>query len=342
MLAKLARTLPEGDGWCFEPKWDGFRCLAFVDGDAVDLRSRHDRPFARYFPEIATALGQLQRRIVLDGELIVVTDRGFDFDALMRRLHPAASRAASLAHETPACFVAFDVLAVDDGDVTGEPFTRRRSRLDTEMGRATSPLRLTPITSSPDEAAAWLTRYQGGGIDGVVAKRADMTYQSGVRAMVKVKPERTADCVVAGFRLFAEQPVVGSLLLGLYDGEGHLGHVGVATSFTRARRAALIHELREYAAPLAGHPWEHGFALEGGSMGRLKGAAGRWTPDMTMDWVPLHPVLVAEVAYDQVDGRRFRHPARFRRWRPDRDPTSCRYDQLAFGSPPHLPLGDSR
>jgi ATP-dependent DNA ligase len=329
MLGRLARELPS-DGHVYEPKWDGFRCLAFRDGDEVDLRSRHGRPFARYFPELTAALRAVAaRRFVLDGEVLVPAAEGFDFAALMARLHPAASRVERLAAETPATFVAFDVLAVGGELLLERPTTERRARLELLMADPPAPLRLTPQTADPAVARGWLERTAGTAIDGVMAKPAGAPYRPGARAMLKVKPERTADCVVAGFRGSPDpEPVVTSLLLGLHDDAGRLEHVGVASSLGRARGRELLAELDPLLAPLAGHPWEHGFLVEGGPMGRLKGAAGRWTPDMPMDWLPVAPVRVCEVAYEQLDGRRFRHPGRFRRWRPDRDPASCRLDQL--------------
>jgi ATP-dependent DNA ligase len=330
MLGRLTRELP-ADGWLYEPKWDGFRCLAFRDGDEVDLRSRHDRPFARYFPEIIDALLALgEKRFVLDGEVLVPAGEGFDFPALMLRLHPAASRVELLAGEHPAVFVAFDLLRAGDEDLVGAPFAERRARLSALLGSSgAGAVRLTPQTDDPSVARAWLGSGARPGIDGVMAKRPDEPYRPGARAMLKVKRERTAECVVAGFR-GAVEPVlrVTSLLLGLYDDAGALRHIGVASSFSRTRGAELIREVEPHVASLEGHPWEHGFLLEGGPTGRLKGAAGRWRPGMAMDWIPLAPVLVAEVAYTQLDHGRFRHPARFRRWRPDREPASCGFGQL--------------
>jgi ATP-dependent DNA ligase len=327
MLAKLARELP-GSGFLYEPKWDGFRCLAFRCGDDVDLRSRHDRPLARYFPEVVEALRALgPERFGLDGELVVLSGGRFDFPALMARLHPAASRVERLRRETPALFVAFDLLALEGDDLRAQPFEERRRLLREFLADARPPVFLTPLTDDPSVATAWLERFAGGGIDGVVAKGRETSYEPGVRAMVKVKPERTADCVVAGFRWLPDRPLPSSLLLGLYDGD-ELHHVGVVSSFTAPQRERLLERLRPLVVDLEGHPWEHGFLLDGGATGRLLGAAGRWTPDMVRDWTPLAPKLVCEVAYDQVDGRRFRHPARLRRWRPDREPESCRFDQL--------------
>ena len=331
MLGRLVRELPEGGQYVFEPKWDGFRCIAFRSGDEVDLRSRHDRPLARYFPEVVAGLQAMPcDAFVLDGELLVNAAGSLDFDALMARLHPAASRVERLAVETPATFVAFDLLAADSEDMTARPFTERRAALDGLFAGSVPPhVTLTPLTADRAVASEWLERFQGAGVDGVMAKPRSGSYRPGERAMLKVKRERTADCVVAGFRLYAGQPMVGSLLLGLFDAGGELRHVGVATSFTQARRRELFDELRPRAVPLAGHPWEHGYLLGGGRIGRLRGAAGRWDPrEMALDWVPVGGDLVCEVAYEQVDNDRLRHPARFRRWRPDRDPSSCLLDQL--------------
>ena len=320
MLAKLSHELPSG-GYVYEPKWDGFRCLAFRAGDDVDLRSRHDRPLARYFPELVEALRSLRKeRLVLDGEIVLLDA---DFAALMARLHPAASRVERLRRETPASFVVFDVLAVDGEDLRSRPFAARRARLADVLEDARPPIHLTHATDDAGVAAEWLDRFEG-----VVAKEQSSTYDPGVRAMVKVKKERTADCVVAGLRWLADRPLPSSLLLGLYDEDGALHHVGVAASFTEKLRKELLEELGPLIVPLAGHPWEQGFLVAGGSVGRLKGAAGRWTPDMEQEWTPVTPIRVAEVRYDQLDDNRFRHPARFRRWRPDRDPRSCTFDQL--------------
>jgi ATP-dependent DNA ligase len=335
MLARLARELPAG-GYLYEPKWDGFRCLCFRDGDEVDLRSRHDRPFARYFPEVVEGLLALPaERFVLDGEIVVLSPGGFDFTALMARLHPAASRVERLRRETPAHLIAFDLVALEDEDLRASPFSERRARLERLLSRPPRSVRITPITDDPAVARGWLERFEGGGIDGVVAKRADLRYEPGARAMTKVKNERTADCIVAGFRVFDDRPVLSSLLLGLYDEAGRLEHVGVVSSLAEQRRLELLEEVRPLVVPLEGHPWEHGFLVGGGSLGRLAGAAGRWTPDMVRDWIPLAPEHVCEVAYEQLDGFRFRHPARFRRWRPDREPRSCTLEQLRV-SPPEV------
>jgi len=321
MLARLARELPR-DGYVYEPKWDGFRCLVFRDGDDVDLRSRNQRPLGRYFPELVSALRELPvERFVLDGEIVAA-----DFESLLRRLHPAASRVDRLSIETPASFVAFDLLLSGADDVRARPFLERRRLLEQLFARAKPPLALTEVTDDERRASVWLDARNG--IDGVVAKHRDLRYEPGARAMVKVKRERTADCVVAGFRWLADRPLPSSLLLGLYDDVGALHHIGIASSFAHARRRRLLEEIGPHVVELEGHPWEHGFLLGGGPTGKLPGAAGRWEPGMTQDWVPLAPLLVCEVAFDQVDGHRLRHPARFRRWRPDRDAGTCSLAQL--------------
>jgi ATP-dependent DNA ligase len=329
MLASLARELPR-DGFLYEPKWDGFRCLAFREGPEIDLRSRNQRPLARYFPELVAGLLRLrERRFVLDGEIVVLTAEGFDFAALLKRLHPAASRVELLRTETPAVLVCFDLIARGRNDLRGRPFAERRQELASVLAAASPPIFLTPLTQDANEAAVWLERFQGAGIDGVVAKHRELRYEPGARRMVKVKLERTADCVVAGFRRLADRPLPSSLLLGLFDGDGALVHVGIASAFSERRRHELLAELRPRLTTLAGHPWEHGFLLGGSPIGRLPGAAGRWAPEeMEQDWTPVAPELVCEVAFEQLDDHRFRHPARFRRWRTDRDARSCTLDQL--------------
>jgi ATP-dependent DNA ligase len=328
MLARLERELP-ADGYLYEPKWDGFRCLAFRTGPEVDLRSRNQRPLARYFPELVEALLALrEERFVLDGEIVATVDSRADFLALLARLHPAASRVVRLSRETPALFIAFDLLALGDEDLRGRPFRERRKLLARLLTGARSPLHLTPLTEDRAEAERWLEAYRGAGVDGVVAKHEELRYEDGARRMIKVKHERTADCVVAGFRWLVDRPLPSSLLLGLYD-DGGLQHVGIASSFTEAARRQLLEELAPHVVELTRHPWEHGFLLGGSPVGRLPGAAGRWTPEeMEQDWVPVAPELVAEVRFDQLDDHRFRHPARFVRWWPDRDPRSCTIDQL--------------
>jgi ATP-dependent DNA ligase len=296
----------------------------------MDLRSRNNRLLARYFPELVEALLELTvAEFVLDGEIVVPAPGGFDFSALLARLHPAVSRVERLRRDTPARYIAFDVLAVAGEDLRERPFTQRRTVLVDLMRGGRPPLHLTVATEDAARARDWLERYQGRGVDGVVAKPHDMRYQPGVRAMLKVKREQTADCVVAGCRLFADRPAISSLLLGLYDDDGELRHVGVASGFSEALRRALPEVLGPHVVDLPGHPWERGFLLGGSPIGRLAGAAGRWNPqEMALDWIPLAPRLVAEVAYDHVDRDRFRHAARFRRWRPDREPRSCRLEQL--------------
>jgi len=334
MLARLVRELPEGDEWIFEPKWDGFRGIAVRDRGDVEIHSRHGRPLGRYFPELTAALAALdRRRFVLDGELLVVRDGRFDFEALLGRLHPAAARVRQLTASSPAVFVAFDALALDGEDLCERGFAERRERLLAAVEPAAAPLFVTPATEDRALAGRWLEEFRGGGLDGVVAKGRDRRYEPGARAMLKVKHERTADCVVAGVRASGEPPEVTALMLGLYDDAGVLEHIGVASSFSRSARADLGHEVAPLVAPLEGHPWERGFLAGGGAMGRLPGAAGRWVPGMTLDWVPLAPERVAEVRYTQVDGHRLRHPAKLVRWRPDREPASCRVDQLEAEPP---------
>ena len=339
MLATLVRALPAGHD-LYEPKWDGFRCVAFGAGGETLLLSRNQRPLDRYFPELVEGLvGLGNQRLVLDGEIVAAGAGGLDFAALMLRLHPSPSRVARLRTETPASFVAFDLLACGDEDLRGRPLHERRARLADVLSGAAPAITATPATEDRAAAEAWLDASTGGGIDGVVAKDPDSPYETGRRSKWwrKVKPARTADCVVGGVRLVDGRRAVSSLLLGLFDGNGELRHVGVAASFPANRRRELVDEVGPAVTSLAGHPWEHGFALERGPMGRLKGSAGAWDPaTMAMDWVPLRPELVCEVGYDQVDATgRWRHPARFLRWRPDRDPASCTFDQLAF-SPPAL------
>ena len=328
MLAKLVRELP-GDGYVYEPKWDGFRCLAARAGREVELHSRHGRALARYFPEVVEALARVEPEAwAIDGELLALVGGRFDFASLMARLHPSDTRVRELVQATPAVFVAFDLLEAGGEDLRGRGFAERRERLEALFARVEPPLFLTPATSDRAVAERWLAEFRGGGLDGVVAKHRDQPYEPGARTMLKVKHERTAECVVAGMRANAEPPAAVSLLLGLYDDADTLEHIGVVSSFGRERGAALLQELAPLAVRLAGHPWEHGFLTGGGPMGRLKGAAGRWVPGMEMDWIPLAPTRVLEVSYTQVDGHRLRHPAKFVRWRPDRDPRSCLVDQL--------------
>jgi ATP-dependent DNA ligase len=308
-------------GVLYEPKWDGFRCIVFRDGDEVELGSRNERPLTRYFPDIVAAVKQaLPDRCVVDGEIVIARDGRLDFEALQLRLHPAESRVRKLAAQTPAEFVAFDLLALGDDDLTAVPFADRRASLEASVTE-TAAVHLTPATGDAQTAIRWFDEFEGAGLDGIVAKPLTVTYRPDERVMFKVKHERTADCVVAGFRFHKSGPVVGSLLLGLYDG-GSLRHVGVAASFTMARRKELLDELAPYREGAeAGHPW---YSSQWGP----GGAPSRWNAGKDLSFEPLRPELVVEVAYDYMEGARFRHTAQFRRWRPDRDPTTCTYAQL--------------
>jgi ATP-dependent DNA ligase len=346
MLAKPSSILPEGDGWLFEPKWDGFRALVFRDGDSVYTQSRDLKPLDRYFPELeAPFREQLPERCVLDGEVVIARGGTLDFEALLLRIHPAASRVRMLAAETPASFVAWDLLALGDEDLRDVPQGERRARLEVVLAGAVPPLHLTPATLDRSLAADWFDRFEGAGLDGVVAKRLDGTYQPGKRAMLKIKHERTADCVVAGFRWHKNGPGthIGSLLLGLFDDAGKLHHVGITASFTWERREALVAELaplREGA--IDGHPWAEwaawaAFDAAAEAPGqRLPGAGSRWNRGKDLSWEPLRTERVAEVAYDHLQGDRFRHATTFRRWRPDKPVTDCRYDQLETSVPYEL------
>jgi ATP-dependent DNA ligase len=331
MLAKLAEGLPSGDGYLFEPKWDGFRAIVFRGaGNEVFIQSRDLRPLDRYFPELHDGLAvALPSNSVVDGEIIIATGDGLDFDALQMRLHPAASRVAKLAKETPAAFVAFDLLAADGEDLRARPQEARRARLERLLAHAKPPLYLTPLTRDRAKAAEWLERFEGAGLDGVVAKPAQLKYAPGVRAMIKVKHVRTADCVVAGFRWHRAQPkAVGSLLLGLYDDEGVLQHVGVTSAFTTRMRKALVEELEPLRRDaLEGHPWRD-WASAAGEMSRMPGGHSRWSAGKDLSWEPLRIERVCEVKYDHLQGDRFRHATIFLRWRPDKRPADCRYDQL--------------
>jgi len=338
MLAKIASTLPEGDGVLYEPKWDGFRAIVFRGEDEVYIQSRELKPLDRYFPEVqAAALAQLPARCVLDGEIVIATSRGLDFDALQMRLHPAASRVAKLAKETPASFVAFDLLAADGIDLREDPQVERRARLERLLSSVKPPIHLTPLTKDPAEATEWLKRFEGAGLDGVIAKAASAPYQPGKRVMFKIKHERTADCVVAGFRWHKSgRDAVGSLLLGLYDNAGKLHHVGVTSSFTMVRRRELVAELaplRENA--LGEHPWRE-WASMGDAITRMPGGQSRWSAGKDLSWEPLRIERVCEVKYDHLQGDRFRHGTTFLRWRPDKSPSECRYDQLEVTAPYEL------
>jgi ATP-dependent DNA ligase len=338
MLAKATREVPREAGLAYEPKWDGFRCVVFRDGPEIELGSRNDRPLTRYFPELAELLlAALPPRCVVDGEIVVVTGAGLDFDTLQNRLHPAASRVRKLAAETPASFVAFDLLALGDRDLTGEPFAERRRALEGVLTGAFGRVYLTPLTHDADVAEDWFTRFEGAGFDGVMAKPVDLPYEQDKRVMVKVKHERTADCVVAGFRWHKDGQGVGSLLLGLYDAEGVLHHVGVAASFTAARRRELVGELaplREDA--LAAHPWREWADASAHAEGRLPGGQSRWSAGKDLSWEALRPELVAEVRYEHLLSGRFRHGGRLVRFRPDRTPESCTYSQLEEVPPAEL------
>ncbi len=333
MLAKLARTLPEGDGWLFEPKWDGFRCIVFRDGDELELASRKERPFTRYFPELLDPLrATIPERCVVDGEIVIPDreGRGLDFDALLQRIHPAESRVRRLAAETPAAYVAFDLLANGDENLLDRPLAERREALLAAI-HTVPPVFLTPATTDRAVAADWFARFEGAGLDGVVAKRLDDPYQPDKRALVKVKHERTAECVVAGYRIHKDGQGVGSLLLGLYDDNDRLQHVGVAASFTVAFRRQLLGELEPLTDDaLDGHPWREWAEWQEseGIVDRRPGATSRWNAGKDLSWVPIRAERVAEVTFGQLENGRFRHGVSFVRWRPDREPLSCRYDQL--------------
>jgi ATP-dependent DNA ligase len=341
MLAKLTRELPPAGAVSYEPKWDGFRCLVFRDGDDLDLQSRNNRPLLRYFPELRDPLlEQLPEQAVVDGELVVANDRGLDFDALQLRQHPAASRIKKLAAEIPASYVAFDLLASGAENMCEMPFRERRARLEAVLGHARAPIHVTPATLDRDTAADWFARFEGAGFDGVVAKPLDDSYHPGERRMLKVKHERTADCVCAGFRIHKDGKGVGSLLCGLYDDGGVLHHVGVASGLSAPVRKELLAELEPLrAGALDGHPWRDwadavAHAAESGQ--RLPGGPSRWNADKDLSWEPLRLERVVEVAYEGLMNGRFRHNGRFRRWRPDKDPADCTYAQLETVAPAEL------
>ncbi len=339
MLAKLAEALPDGDGFLYEPKWDGFRAIVFRGQSEVFIQSRDLRPLDRYFPELREAfLRLLPDGCVIDGEIVIATRHGLDFDALQLRLHPAASRAARLAKETPASFVGFDLLAMDGRDLRAAPQGERRALLEQVLAHMVAPIHLTAVTRDRAVASEWLTRFEGAGLDGVIAKPEHGTYKPGKRAMFKVKHARTADCVVAGFRWHKSGAgTVGSLLLGLYDGERTLQHVGVTSAFTMATRKQLAQELaplREGA--LAEHPWRDWAGAGDGGLARVPGGGSRWSAGKDLSWEPLRIERVCEVKYDHLQGRRFRHATTFLRWRPDKRPGDCRYDQLEVTAPYEL------
>ncbi|NML47320.1 ATP-dependent DNA ligase [Ramlibacter sp. G-1-2-2] len=336
MLAKIAEALPEAPGFLFEPKWDGFRALVFRGAEQTYLQSRDLRPLNRYFPELEKALHEaLPKGCVVDGEIVLATPHGLDFDALQQRIHPAPSRIARLAKETPASFVAFDLLAAGGRSTMELPQAERRTRLERLLAKARPPLHLTPVTRDRAQAEEWLQKFEGAGLDGVMAKLENATYQPGKRAMLKIKHVRSADCVVAGFRWYKDSnDAIGSLLLGLYDDDGVLQHVGVTSSFAMEMRKSVLQELeplREGA--LEQHPWRDWAGAATGESQRMPGAQSRWSGGKDLGWEPLRPERVCEVKYDHLQGERFRHAAVFLRWRPDKPPQECRYDQLEVTTP---------
>jgi ATP-dependent DNA ligase len=343
MLAKAVYEVPRTEGLVYEPKWDGFRCVVFRDGDEVELGSRNDRPLTRYFPEMVTALkAALPSRCVVDGELVVLAESGdgsLDFETLQQRIHPAESRITMLAERSPASFVAFDLLALGDRDLREEPFTERRRVLESLLGAAArSRVYVTPLTADADTAEDWFRRFEGAGFDGVMAKPADSLYLEDQRAMWKVKHQRTADCVVAGFRWHKSGEGVGSMLLGLFDDRGVLNHVGVASSFTVARRKELVAELEPLRAnALDDHPWREWAVAEAHDGSQLMpGTPSRWNNQKDLSWEPLRPERVVEVRYENLQSGRFRHGGRMLRWRDDKDPVDCTYDQLEAVPPQEL------
>ncbi len=336
MLAKLGGQLPEEGDFLFEPKWDGFRAIVFRSASDVFIQSRDLRPLDRYFPELhETLLDKLPDGVVLDGEIVIATDRGLDFDALQLRLHPAASRVAKLAKEAPASFVAFDALAIEGRNVMSSSQSERRALLETALSKVEPPVYLTPMTRERSIALQWLQKFEGAGLDGVIAKPAALSYAPGKRALIKIKHARTAECVVAGFRWHKSgTDVVGSLLLGLYDDRGALQHVGVTSSFTMATRKQLaidLEPLRKDA--LVHHPWRDWASAGDGAANRMPGAQSRWSAGKNLSWEPLRIERVCEIKYDHLQGDRFRHAAIFLRWRPDKPPHDCRYDQLEVTAP---------
>ena len=339
MLCKPATALPPEGGVLYEPKWDGFRCIAFRDGDEVVLGSRNEKPLTRYFPDVVSAVkAALPERCVVDGEIVVVGERGLDFDALQMRIHPADSRVRMLAETVAASFVAFDLLALGDADLRQRPFSERRARLEEALAGVQPPVHVTPATASQAVAEDWFERFEGAGLDGVVAKGVDLTYQPDKRVMVKVKHARTADCVVAGFRWHKSGPVVGSLLLGLWRGDD-LQHVGVIGAFPMAQRQALVDELAPWREGVEDHPWKEWASMveEARAQGnRMPGHQSRWNGKKDRSFELLRPERVVEIRYDQLQGDRLRHAGQFNRWRPDRDARSCTYDQLETIVPEEL------
>lgn len=334
MLAKAVSGVPETDGLAYEPKWDGFRCIVFFDGTNVLLGSRNEKPLDRYFPDVVEMVrSTLKQPCVLDGEIVIATDDGLNFDLLSQRIHPAASRVAMLSETTPASFVAFDLLALGGEDFRDKPFAERRIALTELFKDVEPPMYLTPVTTDRDVAQQWFKEFEGAGLDGIVAKDITQPYVENKRTMLKIKHERTADCVVAGFRWHKSGEIVGSLLLGLFDDDSTLHHVGITSSFTMGRRAELVGELAPYRMDdLSGHPWE-AWAAPVGEAQRQPGAVSRWNAKKDLSWLPVRPELVVEVAYSQMQGNRFRHATTFKRWRTDRDPASCTYAQLEVIAP---------
>jgi ATP-dependent DNA ligase len=338
MLATSVPKIPTGEGMRYEPKWDGFRTIVFRDGDEVELLSRGGKMMTRYFPEVVEQVrAQFPPRCVVDGEIVVVRrDTGahprLDFEVLQQRIHPAASRVTLLAARTPADFVAFDLLALDEDNLMSAPYAHRRAALEAALAKVKPPIHLTPTSTDPEVAGQWFEVFEGAGLDGLIAKPAGIAYAPGKRLMFKIKHARTADVVVAGFRYHKTGPIVGSLLLGLYNDEGSLQHVGVSASFTAARRKELLDELAPYRDGASeDHPWLSWLertAEPSEVVQRVPGGVSRWTGKKDLSWEPLRPQLVLEVGYDAMEGDRFRHTAQFKRWRPDRTPASCTYDQL--------------
>jgi ATP-dependent DNA ligase len=330
MLAKAVKDIPLG-ALSYEPKWDGFRSIVFRDGAEVEIGSRNERPMTRYFPELVTAvLANLPERCVIDGEIVIPDTEGrrLNFDALLQRVHPAESRVRLLAEQTPASFVAFDLLALGDTDYTGQPFEQRRVALEATLASAGAPVYVTPATTDHELAQRWFSQFEGAGLDGIVAKPLEGGYQQDKRVMFKIKHERTADCVVAGYRVHKSGPdAIGSLLLGLYDAAGKLASVGVIGAFPMARRRELFAEMQPLVTTFDGHPWDWA-KPEAGVRNPREAETSRWNSGKDLSFVPLRPERVAEVRYEHMEGTRFRHTAQFARWRPDRDPASCGFDQL--------------
>jgi len=341
MLAKRVEELPSGEEWIYEPKWDGFRALVFRDADEIFIQSRDEKPLNRYFPELIEPLQKaLPSRCVLDGEIVIVKGGELDFNLLQLRLHPAASRVKLLSKQTPASFVFFDILCQGERDLRNEPFEVRRKQLESLLSDANPPVHITPATTDHAKAADWFRRFEGAGFDGVVAKQKSGVYEPNKRVMLKIKHERDCDCVVAGFRWHkkGDRTLVGSLLLGLFDDSGVLQHVGVCASFSTAKRKELVELLGPYREnALEGHPWKHwaDHMAEDGTK-RMPGGQSRWSQGKDLSWEPLRPELVVEVAYDHMQGDRFRHTAQFRRWRPDKKPTDCTYAQLEVVPPQEI------